>query len=69
LDGGFRLGNLFALNGVNPKGKEASKSLASRAETHVGLHERCVAREIEDGIARKMVRLEFVEIKKLAKEV
>jgi hypothetical protein len=69
LNGRFGLGDFLALNGVDPKGKETSESLASGAETHVGLHEGCVARGVEDGIAREMVRLEFVEVKKLAEEI
>jgi hypothetical protein len=63
------LGDVLALDRVDPKAEKASKSLKSRKETYVGLHERNKARKIENGVARKMVRLEFIKIEELAEEV
>jgi hypothetical protein len=62
LNGGFGLRNVLALDGINPKRKEASESLVSGTKANIALHERNVAREIEDGVARKVVRLELVKI-------
>jgi hypothetical protein len=69
LDGRFGLRNVFALDRIDPKAEEASESFFCREETNVGLHERDIARKIENGIATKMMRLELVEIQKLAEEV
>ena len=38
-------------------------------ETYVGLHERNKTRKIKNGIARKVMRLEFVEVKELAEKI
>jgi hypothetical protein len=62
LHGRLGLRNFFALNGINPQRKEAGKRLTSGTNTDVGLHEGGVAGKVKDGIARKMVRLEFIEI-------
>jgi hypothetical protein len=69
LYGRFGLGNVLALNGIDPKREEASEGLASGADADVGFHEGGVARKIENGVAGKVVRLEFIKIKKLAEEV
>jgi ribosomal protein S24E len=57
------------LDRIDPKAKEASKSFLSRTEADVALHKGNVARKVENGIARKLVRLELVKIQELAKEV
>jgi hypothetical protein len=57
------------LDRVNPKAEEASESFFCGKEANVGLHERNVARKIEDGVAREVMGLEFVEIKELADEI
>jgi ribosomal protein S24E len=59
----------FALDQIDPKAKEASKSLLRRTEADVALHEGDIARKIKNGIARKVVRLELVEIQELPKEI
>jgi hypothetical protein len=50
------------LDRVDPKIVEASKSLNRRKEANESLHERNIRREVKDGIARKVVRLELVEV-------
>jgi hypothetical protein len=62
LNGGLRCRNIFALNGINPKGEEAGKRLASGTYADVGLHEGGVARKVKDRVAWKMMRLELVEV-------
>jgi hypothetical protein len=62
LNGGFGLRNVLAMDGINSKREEASESLASGTEADIALHERNVAREVEDGVARKVVRLELIKI-------
>jgi hypothetical protein len=57
------------LDRVDPKAKEASESFFCGTEANIGLHERNIAREVEDGAARKMVGLEFVKVKELTKEI
>jgi hypothetical protein len=59
-----RLGlrNFLALNGINPQRKEAGKRLTSGTNADVGLHEGGIAGKVKDGIARKVMRLEFIEI-------
>ena len=64
LYGGFGFRNFLALNGIDPKSKEAGKRLASGTNADISLHKGGVTREIENGIARKMVRLKLVEVKK-----
>ena len=54
---------------VDPKAEEASKSFFCRTETYVGLHERNKTGKIKNGIARKVVRLKFVEVKEFAEEI
>ena len=65
----FGIGNVLALDRVDPKAEEASKSFFCRTETYVGLHERNKTRKIKNGIARKVVRLKFVEVKEFAEEI
>jgi hypothetical protein len=69
LYGGFGLRNVLTLNGIDPERKETGEGFPSGADAYVGFHEGGVARKVENGIARKMVRLEFVEIKKPAEEI
>jgi hypothetical protein len=69
LYGGFGFRNFLALNGINPKSKEAGKRLTSGTNADVGLHEGGITRKIENGVAGKMVRLELVKIKKTAEEI
>jgi hypothetical protein len=69
LNGRFWFRNIFALDRIDPKAKEASKSFFRGKEANVALHERDIARKVENGIARKMVRLELVEVEESAKEV
>jgi hypothetical protein len=69
LYGGFGLRNVLALNGVNPKREEASKSLASGTDADVALHEGGITRKVKNGIAGKVVRLELVIIQNLAEEI
>jgi hypothetical protein len=40
-----------------------SKGLDSRPEADISFHERNEGRQIEDGVARKMMGLEFIEVK------
>ena len=54
---------------VDPKAEEASESFFCRTETYVGLHERNKTRKIKNGIARKVMRLEFVEVEELAEKI
>jgi ribosomal protein S24E len=69
LNGGFGFRNVFALDRIDPKAKEASKSFLSGTEADVALHEGNVTRKVKNGIARKVVRLESIKIQELAKEV
>jgi hypothetical protein len=69
LSGGFGLRNFLALNGINPKGKEASESLASGTDADISLHESSITRKVKNGIAGKVVRLKLVKIQELAEEV
>jgi hypothetical protein len=69
LNGRFGFRNVFALDRIDPKAEEASKSFFRGKEANVALHERDIARKVENGIARKMVRLELVEVEESAKEV
>jgi hypothetical protein len=59
-----RLGlrDFLALNRINPQTKEAGKRLTSGTNADVGLHEGGIAGKVKDGIARKVMRLEFIEI-------
>jgi hypothetical protein len=63
LYGGFGFRNFLALNGVDPKSKETGKRLASGTNADISLHEGGIAGEVENGVAGKVVRLEFVKIK------
>ena len=54
---------------IDPKAEEASKSFFCWMETYVGLHERNKAGEVENGIAREMMGLEFVEIEEFAEKI
>ena len=54
---------------IDPKAKEASKSLLRGTEADVSLHEGNITRKIKNGIARKVVRLELVKIQKAAEEI
>jgi hypothetical protein len=63
------LGDVSALDRVDPKTEKASKSFESREETYVGLLEGNKTRKVKNGIARKMMRLELVKIEELAKEI
>jgi hypothetical protein len=69
LNEGFGFRNVFALDRIDPKAKEASKGFFCGKEANVALHERNIAGEVEDGIARKMVGLELIEVKELAEKV
>jgi hypothetical protein len=52
------------LDRIDPKAEEASKGFLGGKETNIGLHERNEARKVENGVARKMMGLEFVKIEK-----
>ena len=65
----FGSGNVLALDRIDPKAEEASKSFFCWMETYVGLHKRNKAGEVKDGVAREMMGLEFVKIKELPEEV
>jgi hypothetical protein len=62
LHGRLGLRDFLALDGVDPQVEEAGKRLTSGTNADVSLHEGGITREIENGVARKVVRLEFVEI-------
>jgi hypothetical protein len=69
LYGGFGLGNVLALDRIDPEREEAGKRLASGTDADVALHEGHKTRKIKNGIAGKVVRLESIEIKELAEEI
>jgi hypothetical protein len=69
LNWGFGVRKLLILDRVDPKIIEASKSINGGKEANEGLHERNVTREVEDGIARKVGRLELVKIQELTEEI
>jgi hypothetical protein len=69
LYGGFGFRNFLALNGVDPKSKETGKRLASGTNADISLHEGGIAREVENGVAGKMMRLELIEIEKSPEEI
>jgi hypothetical protein len=69
LNGGFGLGNVLALDRVDPEREKAGKRLASGTDANVALHEGHKTRKIKNGIAGKVVRLESIEVKELAKEI
>jgi hypothetical protein len=50
------------LDRVDPKTEEAGKSFDGGEKADVGLHKRNITRKIENGVAREVVRLEFLEI-------
>jgi hypothetical protein len=56
------LGEISVLDRVDPKTEEASKSFNGREKADVGLHKRNKTRKVENGIARKVVRLEFIKV-------
>ena len=62
LHGRLGLRDFLALDGVDPQVEEAGKRLTSGTNADIGLHEGGIARKVEDGVARKVVRLEFVKI-------
>jgi hypothetical protein len=69
LYGRFGFRDFLALNGIDPKSKETGKRLASGTNADIGLHKGGIAREVENGVAGKMVRLESVKIKKTSEEI
>jgi hypothetical protein len=69
LYGGFGLGNVLALDRVDPERKEAGKRLASGTDADVAFHEGHKTRKIKNGVAGKVVRLESIKVEKLAEEV
>jgi hypothetical protein len=68
-NGRFGFRNVFSLHQIDLKAEEASKGFFCGKEANVALHERNVTRKVEDGIARKVVRLELVKIQELTEEV
>jgi hypothetical protein len=56
------LGEISILGRVDPKTEEAGKSFDGGEKANVGLHERNKTRNIENGIAREVVRLKFLKI-------
>jgi hypothetical protein len=69
LNGGFGSRNVLALDRIDPEGEKAGKRLASGTDANVALHEGHKTRKIKNGIAGKVVRLETIEVKELAKEI
>jgi hypothetical protein len=69
LNDGFREWYLRILDGVDPEVIESGKNLDGGQEADITLHKRDKSREIEDGIAGKMMGLEFVEVKEAPEEV
>jgi hypothetical protein len=65
LHGRLGLGDLLALDGVDPQVEETGKRLTSGTNADVSLHEGGITRKIEKGVARKVVRLEIVEIQEI----
>jgi hypothetical protein len=57
------------LDRIDPKVIETSKSGDSGKEAYESLHESNIRREVKDGVARKVVRLQLVEVQELPKEV
>jgi hypothetical protein len=57
------------LDRVDPKAEKASENFFGGKEANVGLHERNIAGEVEDGVARKVMGLEFIKVKELTKEI
>ena len=57
------------LDRIDPEVVETSKGFDGREETDETLHERDLGRKIKDGVARKMVGLELIKIKKAPEEV
>jgi hypothetical protein len=68
LYGGFGFRDFLALNGIDPKSKETGKRLASGTNADISLHKGGIAREVENGVAGKMVRLKLVKIKETPEE-
>jgi RNA-binding protein YhbY len=69
LNGGFGFRNFLALNGIDPKSKETGKRLASGTNADISLHKGGITREVKNGVAGKMVRLELVKIKETPEEI
>jgi hypothetical protein len=61
-DKGFRRRKSPILDRVLPKIIKEREVIYKRGDTAVSLHEGGERRKVEDGIARKMVRLKFIEI-------
>jgi hypothetical protein len=59
----------WVLDRVDPEVVETGEGLNGRRETDEPFHEGDVRREVEDGIAREMVGLKFVEGKEAPEKV
>jgi hypothetical protein len=57
------------LDQVDPKIIEASKGVGSREKTDKTFHKRDIGRKVKNGVAKKVMRLKLVEVKKPVEEI